>query len=36
MEEGPCFTNHPGVAEFKYNPDGSITTIGKCKGVNKI
>ena len=64
MEEGPCFTNHPGiadfkghsylfyhtdqlpggslfhrsvcVAEFKYNDDGSISTIAKCDGVNKI
>ena len=64
MEEGPCFTNHPGiadfkghsylfyhtdqlpggslfhrsvcVAEFKYNDDGSISTIAKCNGVNKI
>lgn len=64
MEEGPCFTNHPGVcdfkghsylfyhtdelpggslfhrsvcvAEFKYNPDGSIDTVAKCKGVKGI
>ena len=64
MEEGPCFTNHPGiadfkghsylfyhtdelpggslfhrsvcVAEFKYNADGSIDTIAKCRGVNAI
>ena len=64
MEEGPCFTNHPGVcdfkghsylfyhtdelpggslfhrsvcvAEFKYNEDGTIDTIAKCDGVNKI
>ena len=64
MEEGPCFTNHPGIAdfkghsylfyhtdelpggslfhrsvcvvEFKYNDDGSISTISKCDGVNKI
>ncbi|MCQ2538846.1 MAG: glycoside hydrolase family 43 protein [Acetatifactor sp.] len=64
MEEGPCFTNHPGiadfkghsylfyhtdelpggslfhrsvcVAEFKYNEDGSITTVDKCDGVEEI
>ena len=64
MEEGPCFTNHPGVcdfkghsylfyhtdelpggslfhrsvcvAEFKYNADGSIDTVAKCKGVKGI
>ena len=63
MEEGPCFTNHPGiadfkghsylfyhtdqlpggslfhrsvcVAEFKYNDDGSISTISKCDGVTR-
>ena len=64
MEEGTCFTNHPGIAdfkghsylfyhtdelpggslfhrsvcvvEFKYNEDGSISTINKANGVNKI
>ena len=64
MEEGPCFTNHPGicdykghsylfyhtdelpggslfhrsvcVAEFKYNPDGTINTVEKCASVPGI
>lgn len=64
MEEGPCFTNHPGicdykghsylfyhtdelpggslfhrsvcVTEFRYNDDGTITTVPKSEGVEKI
>ena len=64
MEEGPCFTNHPGicdykghsylfyhtdelpggslfhrsvcVAEFTYNEDGTIDTVGKCDGVEGL
>lgn len=64
MEEGKCFTNHPGIAdfkghsylfyhtdelpggslfhrsvcvtEFKYNEDGSITTVPKSEGVSAI
>lgn len=64
MESGTCFTNHPGVAdfrghsylfyhtdqlpggslfhrsvcvaEFRYNDDGSISTVAKCSGVTPI
>lgn len=33
---GSLFHRSVCVAEFKYNDDGSISTIDKCNGVNKI